>query len=86
MPLDALYAEPARQWLEARGASVRVGTAATLVVDGGRAVGVDLRDQRVEAGAVVSSVPWFSFPALAQGISDSRVLRATLPGWLPRRL
>ena len=70
VPLDALYAEPARQWLEARGASVRAGTAATLVVDGGRAVGVDLRDQRLEAGAVVSSVPWFSFPALVQGIPD----------------
>jgi squalene-associated FAD-dependent desaturase len=70
VPLDALYAEPARQWLEARGSSVRAGTAATLVVDGGRAAGVDLRDQRVEADAVVSSVPWFSFPALAQGIAD----------------
>ena len=70
VPLDALYAEPARQWLEARGSSVRAGTAATLVVDGGRAVGVDLRDQRVEADAVVSSVPWFSFPALVQGIPD----------------
>ena len=70
VPLDALYAEPARRWLEARGSSVRAGTAATLVVDGGRAVGVDLRDQRLEAGAVVSSVPWFSFPALVQGIPD----------------
>ena len=70
VPLDALYAEPARRWLEAHGSSIRSGTAATLVVEGGRAAGVNLRDQRVEAGAFVSSVPWFSFPALVQGISD----------------
>ena len=67
VPLDALYAEPARTWLEARGSSVLTGTTATLAVDAGRAIGVDLRDRRIEAGAVVSSVPWFSFPALVQG-------------------
>jgi hydroxysqualene dehydroxylase len=70
VPLDALYAEPARQWLEARGSSVRAGAAVTLAADAGRVVGVDLRDERIEAGAVVSSVPWFSFPALVQGIPD----------------
>ncbi len=80
VPLDALYAEPARQWLEARGSSVRVGTAATLGVDSGRAVGVDLRDERVEAGAVVSSVPWFSFPALVQGIPELGTLSDNAAG------
>ena len=70
VPLDALYAEPARRWLEARGSAIRAGTAATLVVEGGCAAGVDLRGQRLEAGAVVSSVPWFSFPALVQGIPE----------------
>ena len=74
VPLDALYAEPATRWLEGRGASVRAGTAATLVVDSGRAVGVDLRDERVQAGAVVSSVPWFAFPALVAGIPELRAL------------
>jgi hypothetical protein len=74
VPLDALYAEPARQWLEARGASVRAGTPATLVVDSGRAVGVDLRNQRVDAGAVVSSVPWFAFPALVDGVPELAAL------------
>jgi squalene-associated FAD-dependent desaturase len=68
VPLDALYVEPARRWLEARGASVRVGAPATLVVDVDRVVGVDIGDQRVEAAAVVSTVPWFSFPALVHGI------------------
>jgi squalene-associated FAD-dependent desaturase len=68
VPLDELYAEPARRWLESHGALVRAGSAATLVVDQGRAVGVDLRDERIKADAVVSSVPWFSFPALVNGI------------------
>lgn len=85
VPLDVLYAEPARRWLEARGSSVRVGTAATLVVESGKAIGVDLGDQRVECGAVVSSVPWFSFPSLVQGIpalapiSDNAGLMAASP-------
>ncbi len=70
VPLDALYAEPARRWLEARGSSVRAGSAATLAVVAGRVVGVDVRGERVKAGAVVSSVPWFAFPALVQGIAD----------------
>lgn len=65
VPLDALYAEPARRWLEARGSAVRTGTGATLVVEGTRARGVDLRGERIDAGAVVSSVPWFAFPAFA---------------------
>ena len=70
VPLDALYAEPARRWLDARGSSVQSGVPATLAVEGGRAVGVDLRGQRVEAGAVISSVPWFSFPETVQGVPE----------------
>jgi squalene-associated FAD-dependent desaturase len=74
VPLDALYAEPARRWLEARGASVRAGTAATLIADSGRVVGVDLRNERVEADSVVSSVPWFAFPALVDRTPELRAL------------
>ena len=76
VPLDALYAEPARRWLEARGSSLQSGIAATLAVEAGRAVGVDLRDQRVEAGAVISTVPWFSFPAMVDGVPELAALAA----------
>ena len=76
VPLDQLYAEPARRWLEERGSVVTVGTAATLVVERERAVGVDLRGERIEAGAVVSSVPWFSFAALADGVGALSTLAA----------
>ena len=68
VPLDALFADPARQWLEARGSAVWCGAGATLVVDGDRVSGVELRGQTIEAPVVVSAVPWFSFAALARGV------------------
>jgi len=64
-PLDELFAEPARRYLEQRGQGLRCGHPARLLVDGDRAVGVDVRDDRIPAGAVVSSVPWYSFAACA---------------------
>ena len=68
-PLDALYAMPAMRWLESRGSAVRAGLTARLMVDGRRAVGVRLREEPVTAGAVVSTVPWFAFPAFAGGVA-----------------
>jgi hydroxysqualene dehydroxylase len=82
-PLDELYAEPARRWLEARGHAVRTGVAARLAVDGYRAVGVDLGGQRVEAGAVVSSVPWFAFPVFAAGIPELDATRRAANAMAP---
>ncbi len=64
-PLDELYAEPGRRWLESKGHAVRVGDAARLIVEGGAAVGVDVNGERIAAGAIVSSVPWFAFSAFA---------------------
>jgi hydroxysqualene dehydroxylase len=65
LPLDLLFAEPSRRHLEARAHQIRCGTAARLVVEGNRATGVDLRGERIAAGAVLSTVPWFAFPAMA---------------------
>jgi hydroxysqualene dehydroxylase len=64
-PLDHLFAEPARRYLEQHGHAVRCGLPARVVVDGDRAVAVDLRGERITTGAVVSSVPWFSFAGVA---------------------
>ena len=55
----------ALRWLESRGSAVRAGVPATLVVDNDRAAGVAIPGERIAAGAVVSAVPWFSFPAFA---------------------
>jgi squalene-associated FAD-dependent desaturase len=75
VPLDALYAEPAKRWLETRRSKVRAGAGATLVVEGGGAAGVDLKGERVDAGAVISSVPWFAFGAFADGASGLEGIR-----------
>jgi zeta-carotene desaturase len=69
VPLDALYAVPAREWLESRGSSVRPGVTARVAAMGDRAAGVDLNGERIEAGAVISSVPWHAFPDVARGIA-----------------
>jgi squalene-associated FAD-dependent desaturase len=67
-PLDQLYAEPARRWLEDAGHQLRIGAPARLLVEGARAVGVEIDGERTVAGHVVSSVPWFAFPAFAASV------------------
>ncbi len=67
-PLDALYAEPARQYLVARGSELRAGATARLVVQDGRASGVALGGDHLAAGVVISSVPWYAMSALVEGI------------------
>jgi squalene-associated FAD-dependent desaturase len=68
VPLDALYAEPARRYLESRGSSVRAGAGATLLVHGDRAAGVDVKGERLEADTVIAAVPWYGFSAFAAGV------------------
>jgi hypothetical protein len=96
-PLDLLFAEPARHYLEQHGHAVRCGLAARLAVDGDRAVGVDLRGERITTGAVVSSVPWFSFAGMAghipalEPIASAAAHTASSPIvtvnlWLDRRI
>ena len=64
VPLDEMYAEPARAWLEQRGSEVRVNAPARVMCDNGRVTGVRVRDQVIEAPIVISSVPWHGFHAL----------------------
>ena len=63
VPLDELYAEPAREWLEARGSEVRTKAMACVRVSGDRVVGVDVRGEMIDAPIVIATAPWF---ALAQ--------------------
>jgi len=65
VPLDAMYAAPAREYVEARAGQVWTNALARVVVEGGRAVGVRARGGReVRAGAVVSTLPWFALQPL----------------------
>jgi squalene-associated FAD-dependent desaturase len=66
-PLTAMYAEPARRFVEGRGGTVRVSSPAKVAVEAGRVVGVDVRADRTCAPAVVVAVPWFALPELFTG-------------------
>jgi len=59
-PLDELYAEPSRRYLESRGGAVHVGTPAHVAV-AGRAV-LTVRGESIAARAIVCAVPWFALP------------------------
>jgi hydroxysqualene dehydroxylase len=67
VPLDEMYAAPARDWLEARGHQVRTSAPARVVVQGNRAVGVVVRGDRIDAALVVSTVPWHALGSLFDG-------------------
>ena len=86
VPLDELYAEPARAWLEERGHEVRVNAPAKVEIAGGRVTGVRVRGEHIAASHVISTVPWHGFaglfetppPALAETIANASAL-ASLP-------
>lgn len=95
-PLDAMYAAPARSYLERRGGAVRTGTTATIRIDGGRVARVSSGPESWRAAAVISAVPWFAFAdlfegdraALADTIDRARGMRSspivTVNLWLDR--
>lgn len=98
VPLDQMYAEPARRFIEARGGEVRIGCSARVHLEGGRVAHVDARGERLHAGGVVAAVPWFAFSDLFTGdIQPVDAIRtaaaATAPSpiasvnlWLSRRV
>ncbi len=79
VPLDELYAEPARSWLEQRGHEVRVNAPAKVAIAGDRVTGVRVRDEHIPAPVVISTVPWHGLatlfeappPALASTITNA---------------
>jgi squalene-associated FAD-dependent desaturase len=65
-PLDELYAEPARRFIEARGGAVVTGLA-QVVVKGGRVDHVACGAGAWATDHVIAAVPWFALPGLFQG-------------------
>ena len=59
-PLHLMYAEPTREFIISRGGSVCHSTPARIVVEESKAIGVEVRGERVGAAAVVCAVPWFA--------------------------
>lgn len=68
VPLDELYAEPAREWLHARGSEVRTRASARVVFNGEAVAGVEVRGERIPAPTVVCTAPWF---ALGQALAGA---------------
>lgn len=97
-PLDQVYAEPARRFIEARGGEVRIGCPARIHLDRGRLGHVDARGERLEARAVVAAVPWYALVELFAGdTSPVEGIRTAAAGtkaspiasvnlWLDRRI
>jgi zeta-carotene desaturase len=66
-PLHAMYAEPAREFVAARGGDVRTGALARLVVRDGRVTAVEVRGERIPVAHAVAAVPWFALRQLFAG-------------------
>jgi len=66
VPLDELYAKPARDFLVQSGSRVVTNAPAQIVAEGGRVVGVRVRDQVISAATVIAAVPWFALADLFQ--------------------
>ena len=63
-PLHEMYAEPARDFIVRRGGDVRVSALARVQVADGRVESVEVRGERLTAGAVIAAVPWFGLRSL----------------------
>jgi squalene-associated FAD-dependent desaturase len=59
-PLHMMYAEPARDFIEHHGGSVRTGTTAQVWLQGDAVDAVQAGDERWPASRVISAVPWFA--------------------------
>ena len=66
-PLDQLYAEPARRFIEEQGGEVRVRTAAKVNLVDERLLGVQAEGEPLTTRAVIAAVPWHAFSSLFPG-------------------
>jgi hydroxysqualene dehydroxylase len=60
-PLDELYVEPARAFLQAHGATVRTNAQARVVFAGDTISHVAVRDEMLRAGTVICAAPWHAW-------------------------
>ena len=63
-PLDELYVEPARAFLEARGGSIRTNAQARIAFDKEAVSHVAVRDETLRAAAVICAAPWHAWPEI----------------------
>jgi squalene-associated FAD-dependent desaturase len=63
-PLDAMYAEPARAYIERHGGAVRTGAPAAIRAAGNGAIDVSAGSEQLQAASVIAAVPWFALASL----------------------
>ena len=63
-PLNRMYAEPARAYVERHGGEVRTGALARVILMDGRVAGVEVRGETVPASRVIAAVPWHALRLL----------------------
>jgi squalene-associated FAD-dependent desaturase len=68
-PLHLMYAEPAREYIEARGGLVRTGAPAQLTIRSGATAPIEVEavGERWRADVTISAVPWFALRELISG-------------------
>jgi squalene-associated FAD-dependent desaturase len=66
-PLQRMYAEPARSYIERSGGAVLTGAPATIEVTGSAVARVVAGDEHWRVAAVISAVPWFALSGLVVG-------------------
>jgi len=85
VPLHLLYAEPARQYIEAHGGTVLTRAAATIAVELDRVASVQASGRRWIAPVVIAAVPWFALgelfgpvpPSLATTVKNASAMAAS---------
>lgn len=75
VPLDAMYAEPARTFIEARGGEVRVKAPARILIDRNGVSGVSTAAGTISAPYVVAAVAWHNFAGLWGGTVPASLAR-----------
>jgi squalene-associated FAD-dependent desaturase len=80
-PLDRMYAEPAREYIERRGGEVRINAPAAvagLTRDSAQVAAVEVRGERIAAGAFICAVPWYAMADFFARVPPPRALMGTL--------
>ncbi len=63
-PLEAMYGDPAREFIESHGGTVRTGAPARIRVQDSRVASVEAAGEQWPADRVIAAVPWFAIGEL----------------------
>jgi hydroxysqualene dehydroxylase len=66
-PLHAMYAHPARHYIEAKGGTVTLNALARVRLERGSVAGIEVRGEPLAVSRVVAAVPWFALAPLLVG-------------------